>query len=268
MSSIVSVTPTICSLLGITPPKTNSAPQIESIVEASRKTLGSGHVEKMLVYAPDALGEWIYEENKRLYSGVKKLAPIEVEMRSVMPSKTPVCFASMFTGAPPKVHGITQYEKPALTCETLFDALVKEKKKTAIVAVEGSSIDLIFRNRKIDYYTEKYDPEVEARVLNLIEAKDYDFILAYHQEYDDLMHESTPRDAKALEAFRRHLKSFETLATAFNKRYTSKNRAVVFTPDHGTHVDAESGKGTHGSDIPEDMEVRHFWGISRGGQPS
>jgi predicted AlkP superfamily pyrophosphatase or phosphodiesterase len=219
----------------------------------------------MLVYAPDALGEWIYKENKRLYSGVKKLAPIEAEMRSVVPSKTPVCYASMFTGASSKVHGITQYEKPVLACDTLFDALVRAKKKAAIVAVEGSSIDLIFRNRKIDYYTEKYDPEVEARVLELLKAKDYDFILAYHQEYDDLMHESTPRDAEALKAFRRHLKSFETLATAFNERYASKNRTVVFTPDHGTHIDPENGKGTHGLDIPEDMEVRHFWGISRGG---
>jgi predicted AlkP superfamily pyrophosphatase or phosphodiesterase len=246
-------------------PESSDASVIDSVVEASRKALGGGRVEKMLVYAPDALGEWIYRENRRLYAGVKKMAPIEVEMRSVMPSKTPVCYASMFTGAPPKVHGITQYEKPVLTCDTLFDVLVRAKKKAAIVAVEGSSIDIIFRKRKIDYYTEKYDPQVEARVLELLEAKDYDFILAYHQEYDDLMHDSTPRDAKALEAFRRHLKSFETLATAFNERYASKNRAVVFTPDHGTHVDAESGKGTHGWDIPEDMEVRHFWGISRGG---
>jgi hypothetical protein len=265
MSNIASVTPTICSLMGMPPPKNSGEKPIDTVLAASEKALGGRHVEKMLVYAPDALGEWIYRENKRLYSGVKRLAPVEVEMRSVVPSKTPVCYASMFTGAPPKVHGITQYEKPVLTCDTLFDALTRAKKKAAIVAVKGSSIDLIFRNRKMDYYTEEYDPQVEARVLDILEAKDYDFILAYHQEYDDLMHESTPRDAEALKAFRRHLKSFETLATAFNKRYASVNRAVVFTPDHGTHIDPENGKGTHGLDIPEDMEVRHFWGINRGG---
>jgi hypothetical protein len=265
MSNIASVTPTICSLMGMPPPKNSGEKPIDTVLAASEKSLGGGHVEKMLVYAPDALGEWIYRENKRLYSGVKKLAPIEVEMRSVVPSKTPVCYASMFTGAPPKVHGITQYEKPVLTCDTLFDALTRAKKKAAIVAVKGSSIDLIFRNRKMDYYTEEYDPQVEARVLDILDAKDYDFILAYHQEYDDLMHESTPHDAEALKAFRRHLKSFETLATAFNERYISRNRAVVFTPDHGTHIDPANGKGTHGLDIPEDMEVRHFWGINRGG---
>ncbi len=73
-----------------------------------------------------------------------------------------------------------------------------------------------------------------------------------------------PRDPRALEAFMRHLKSFETLAAAFNERYASVNRAVAFTPDHGTHIDPATGKGTHGTDSPEDVDVRHFWGVSRG----
>jgi hypothetical protein len=170
----------------------------------------------------------------------------------------------MFTGAQPEVHGITKYEKPVLRVDTLFDALARASKCVAIVAVKGSSIDLVFRDRKIDYYTEEYDPQVEARVLDILNAKDYDLILAYHQEYDDLMHGSTPRDPKALEAFRRHLKSFETLATAFNERYASVNRVVAFTPDHGTHIDPNTGKGTHGTDAPEDMDVRNFWGINAG----
>ena len=38
-------------------------------------------------------------------------------------------------------------------------------------------------------------------------------------------------------------------------------RLVVFSPDHGVHLDEETGKGGHGLDIPEDMEVRSFWGI-------
>jgi hypothetical protein len=78
------------------------------------------------------------------------------------------------------------------------------------------------------------------------------------------MHASTPEDPKALEAFRRHLKSFETLASAFNKRYVSSNRVVVFAPDHGTHIDPATGKGSHGSDAPEDVDVNHFWGVYKG----
>jgi hypothetical protein len=255
MSSITSVTPTVCSLFGVKPPKDSGAKPVDSVL---------GEVEKVFIYAPDAIGEGLYRDYKNLFSGVRKLAPLEVEMKSIIPTWTPVCFSSMFTGAQPQIHGITKYEKPVLTIDTLFDTLARARKRVAIVAVKGSSIDLVFRNRKIDYYSEEYDPQVEMRVLDILKAKDYDLILAYHQEYDDLMHGSTPRDPKALEAFRRHLKSFETLATAFNERYTSENRVVAFTPDHGTHIDSVTGKGTHGTDSPEDMDVRHFWGINPG----
>ena len=32
---------------------------------------------------------------------------------------------------------------------------------------------------------------------------------------------------------------------------------MVFAPDHGAHVDPE-GRGDHGVDIPEDLEVFHY----------
>ncbi len=265
MSSIASVTPTVCSLMGVDAPRVSSAPPIGSVLDAASKILGKKRTKKVLLYAPDAIGESLYRDYSRLYAGVKRLAPLEAEMRSVLPTYTPVCFSSMFTGAQPETHGIRKYEKPVLSCDTLFDALARAGRRVAIVAVRNSSIDLVFRNREIDYYTEEYDPQVEARVLELLKVGDYDIILPYHQEYDDLMHASTPRDPKALEAFRRHLRSFETLGKAFNERYGAEDRVLAFLPDHGTHIDPKTGKGAHGTDSPEDVNVRHFWGIYRGG---
>jgi hypothetical protein len=151
-----------------------------------------------------------------------------------------------------------------LECDTLFDALARAGKRVAIVAVKDSSIDLIFRGRPIDYYTEEYDPEVEERVLRLLNEDAHDLILAYHQGYDDAMHGSTPTSPDAIKAFRGHLRTFERFAEAFTERYGDRNRLIAFLPDHGTHVDPESGKGSHGTDSPEDMEVRHFWGVYRG----
>jgi len=126
------------------------------------------------------------DEITKLFVGVERVAPIEVEMKSVLPTYTPVCFSSMFTGAQPDVHGIRKYEKPVLSCDTIFDAFARAGKKPAIVAVKNSSIDLVFRNRKIDYYSEEYDPQVEARALKLIETDNYDFILVYHQEVQEI----------------------------------------------------------------------------------
>lgn len=257
MYGIDSVTPTVCRLMNIDPPEGASAKPITEIIKAAK----GKKIEKTLLYAPDAIGEWLFQRHKNEFSEVIKEAPIQVPVRSMTPSYTPVCYGSMFTGMKPGEHGITRYMKPVLTVETLFDAAEKAGKKVALVAVKDCSIDLIFRERKIDYYTEKYDPEVNQRVLDLLESHDYDLIVAYNQEYDDLMHDSTPTDPEAIEAFRRHLKAFKQLADAFNKRYQGRNRVIAFLPDHGTHVDPESGKGSHGTESPDDMEVRHFWGV-------
>jgi hypothetical protein len=83
--------------------------------------------------------------------------------------------------------------------------LSRADKKVALVSVEGSSMDIIFRKRPIDYYTENYDPEVRERVLEILENEDYDFIVAYQQEYDDMIHRSSPRSPEAINAFRRHI---------------------------------------------------------------
>ena len=257
MYSLDSVTPTVCTLMGIDPPTGSSAPSIKEIIEAAK----GRKMEKVLLFAPDAIGEWLFQKHRDEFAEVIKEAPIQIPIRSMIPSYTPVCYGSMFTGMKPEEHGINKYMKPVLTVETLFDAAEKAGKKVALVAVKDCSVDLIFRERKIDYYTEEYDPEVIQRALDLLEDSDYDLIVAYNQEYDDLMHGSTPTDPEAIEAFRRHLKAFKTLADAFNKRYQDVNRVIAFLPDHGTHVDPESGKGSHGTDSPEDMEVRHFWGV-------
>jgi predicted AlkP superfamily phosphohydrolase/phosphomutase len=257
MYAIDSVTPTVSKLMKFDPPEGASAAPIKEIIEAAKgKT-----IKKILLYAPDAIGEWIFQAHKTEFKDVIAEAPIQIQVQSMTPSYTPVCYGSMFTGMKPAEHGIIKYMKPVLTVETLFDAASKAGLKVALAAVKDCSIDLIFRDRKIDYYTEKYDPEVNQRVLKLLEKDDYDLIVAYNQEYDDLMHDSTPTNPEAIEAFRRHLKAFKMLANAFNKRYSGVDRVIAFLPDHGTHVDPESGKGSHGTDSPDDMEVRHFWGV-------
>ena len=256
--------PTVCSLMGVQPPRGSTAEPIAELLEEGRKALGGEPAEKALLYAPDAIGEWLYQMHREEFKGVLGAAPIEVPVLSMTPSSTPVCYGSMFTGLKPEGHGIMKYEKPVLECDTMFDALARAGKSVAIVAVKDSSIDLIFRRRPIDYYTEEDDPEVEERVLRLLREDDYDLILAYNQGYDDAMHGSTPTSPEAMEAFRGHLRTFERLAEAFNERHGDSNRLLAFLPDHGTHVDPVSGKGSHGTDRLEDMEVRHFWGINRG----
>jgi predicted AlkP superfamily pyrophosphatase or phosphodiesterase len=247
--------------MGVPLPNLSTSEVIQSVINSTKSTLGDKKVEKCFVYAPDALGEALFRDFSSEYTPVTRLAPINVLLRSVLPPKTPVCFASMLTGALPEAHGIRKYEKPVLSCDTIFDALVRAGKKAAIVAVKDCSISIIFKNRAIDYFIEEYDPQVNDRLLKIFKNEDYDFILAYNQEYDDSLHKTVPRSEESLKAMRNHIKSFGLLAQDFLEQYKQYVRLVLFSPDHGAHIDSSTGKGDHGLDISDDMEVRSFWGI-------
>ena len=260
--TIGGVTQTVCALMGIEATGFLEAPFAPVIARA--KSLGINRCERVLLYAPDAIGRDLCDAFPHLSSSVAQHASVIVHMRSVVPPVTPVCFSTMFTGQPPAMHGIQKYEKPVLKCETLFDRLVRAGKHVAIVAVRDSSIDRLFRGRSIDYFSERYDPDVTERTIELVTANEHDFVLAYHQEYDDTLHRTTPRAPQAIEAMERHVASFVRLAQAVEDEWGSLDRLLGFVPDHGGHVDPATGLGTHGIDTPEDMDVLHFYGVSPG----
>lgn len=252
---ISSVARTALELLGV---KEGLDPAA-SAADARVTALAPGGVKKLLVYAPDAIGRRMVTLHPEFFEPLLAAGCKRFDLRSVFPSKTPVCFASMFSGLTPHGHGIKQYEKPVLACKTLFDALPAAGRKAAIVAVKDSSIDLIFRGRPVEYYSEADDAAATARALALIADGAHDFLLVYHQEYDDLLHETGPWKDGSLAAVRRHIDSYMQLSMAFGKRWLGIPRASAFTPDHGAHTDPATGKGVHGDDIPADMDVAHFW---------
>ncbi len=261
---ITSLTPTLCRLMGIEPPTLSEQHVLQAVVETGQTEFSRTRLDRCFIYAPDAIGTSLYYEYSSYFKPVLRYAPLVVPLESVFPTKTPVCFASMFTGALPEVHGIKVYEKPVLNCDTIFDALSRAGKKVAIVAVENSSIDRIFRERPIDYFSEHYDDQVTYRVLTLLRANEHDFILAYHQEYDDSLHSTHPKSQLSLKAIRNHIRSFAHMAKSCRKHWKGHNSLILFAPDHGAHVDPTTGKGTHGLDIQDDMQVTHFFGFSKG----
>ena len=250
--SIASLTPTICQLMEV--PFRTSAQALDSVMGKTSKKL-----EKCLIFAPDALGLHLQAQLPEMFQDLQAQSSVSVNLLAELPSVTPVCFASMYSGLAPNEHGITQYAKPVLQCDTLFDFLARAGKRVAIVAVEKSSIDLIFRNRPIDYYSEKYDAEVTERAIQLLKADQHDVILVYHQEYDDALHATTPFSERALTAARNHHRSIFRLRQEMNQAWTGYDRLMAVTPDHGAHIDSASGNGDHGLDIPEDRNVRHFF---------
>lgn len=256
--SMTSVASTFSDALGIEKPiEANDA---IDLVKDLRETHVGGTVERVFVYNPDAIGSWLFQKYTNDFAPVLKNTQLGVPVKTVMPSVTPVCFGTMYTGVEPAVHGIQAYEKKLITTDSLFDAVVRAGKKAAIVAVAGSSMSVIFRERNIDYYILPYDQEVNEKALELIKEDQYDLLVVYNQEYDDTMHRTGTESEESINAMHNHIEAFDMLASAVKENWKKHDTMICWATDHGIHQ-LENGHGWHGDDIEEDMNVMHFYGI-------
>lgn len=82
-------------------------------------------------------------------------------------------------GAAKPIAAICEGREKVLSCKTLFDVLVEGGRHPAIVAVRDQSSDRIFRNRKMTYYSERYDPEVVKRTVAILQSGSHDVVVAY-----------------------------------------------------------------------------------------
>ena len=257
--SILNLAKTLADITGVEPPQ-HAKGGVDAITSLVKQKTGKNTVDKMLIYNPDAVGQWVYEKYFDLFPAVRENTDIAVDYLTVYPPKTPVCFASMFSGASPDIHGITKYEKPVLTIDTLFDAWARGGKKVALVSVAGQSMPKIFAGRNIDYFLMPYDNGVIKKALELIEGDKYGIIEVYNQEYDDKMHLTHPESKLALKALKNYNNSFNALCQGVKKYWASYDTFIAFAPDHGVHK-SPVGLGTHGKNIPKDMNIRHFYGV-------
>lgn len=255
--SMTQMAASIANAMGFAQPE-HSAPSIPAVDRFVKENLG-GRADRVLIYNPDCMGQWFWQKYTQMYLPVEKHVQLAVPVAAVMPSVTPVCFGTMYTGAMPAVHGIRQYEKPVIRIESLFDAAAKAGKKVALVAVEGSSMAVIFAGRPIDYYILPYDEDVNAKTVELLRADRYDLIVAYNQEYDDKIHAHTPEALEAMAAAQHHIEAFDRLARAAEESWDGHNGLIVWASDHGCHVDWD-GHGNHGEYSDEDINVLHFYG--------
>ena len=94
-------------------------------------------VEHVAVLGVDALGVAIWRHWRERMPFFSALAERRLALlRSVLPSKTPVNFGCMVTGAGPEGHGVRKREDD-FACETLFDVLRKRGRRSAGLGAQG-----------------------------------------------------------------------------------------------------------------------------------
>lgn len=254
---------TICASLayamGIDPPEFAAQKNWE-LTNYIDKVFDGKKADRVVMYNPDAIAQWIYEKYSHFFQDVKEHSGIEIPLACVMPSVTPVCFGTMYTGAQPEIHGIQKYEKPIITIDTLFDALIRAGKKVALITYAKCSLSKIYLERNIDYYhfDEGGISAVNAKAAEVILRDEHDFIVIYNGNYDAVMHKKGPESVEALAELRTNCHTFSWISELIKNHWTHHNTLVGFAMDHGCH-EIDGGCGSHGLDMVEDLNVVHLY---------
>jgi hypothetical protein len=251
---------TLAALLDIAAPQGAAAP-LDLVLQAAKRRFDGQPADRLLLYNPDAVALWLYEAHTPLFTPVQLRTELTLPLHSVMPTVTPVCFASMYTGLEPACHGIQAYVKPVLQVETLFDTLLFAGRRPAIVSTEGDSISSIFLKRQMDYFIYPTPEDCNRKAAELLRADRHDLIVVYNGDYDAAMHRHGPEGAASLAALARNAEAFAMLTDTAAQAWAGRHRGVTaFAPDHGCHA-IDGGLGSHGLDMSEDMNIVHFYGF-------
>lgn len=258
-NSLDTVCATLAYAMGVEPPAL-AAPKNGDLADYIDKVFDGQKADRVVMYNPDAIAQWIYEKYPEFMQEAKRHSDVEIPLASVMPSVTPVCFGTMYTGAQPEVHGIRRYEKPVITIDTLFDALIRAGKKVALITYEKCSLSRIYLERDMDYYHYEDDDvdAVNAKAAEVILRDEHDVIVIYNGNYDSVMHKAGPESARALAELRLNDHAFGCLSQLIQNNWQHHNTLVGFAMDHGCH-EIDGGCGSHGLDMAEDINIVHLY---------
>ncbi len=229
-----------------------------ALCEYVDKAFSGRKADRLLMYNPDAIADWVWKKYASYLPEVAQHGELKIPYQTVMPSVTPVCFGTMYTGAQPEVHGIQAYVKPVIKIDTLFDSLLRAGKKIAILGDVQCSLMHIFLERDITYIPCETVSEILARTVELILADEHDVIVCYNGNYDSIMHKFGPESPEALAELRCNAQAFGMLSHLVEKNWKQHDALVAFAMDHGCH-EIDGGCGAHGLDMPEDIDITHLY---------
>ena len=246
--------------LGVEPPK-NASPANPDLTAYVDRVFQGEKADRLIMFNPDAVAQWLYEKYPAFFLEAKNRIDLEVPMQTVMPSVTPVCFGTMYTGAQPAVHGIQKYEKPVITIDTFFDALIRAGKKPVIISHhKSSSMSIIYKREDLpmDYFVCETFSEANAVAAELILKDEHDVIIIYNGNYDHAMHHNGPESPIALGELRGNVLTFSLFCELIKRNWQHHNTRIGFGMDHGCH-EIDGNSGSHGLDMEEDLNIVHLY---------
>ena len=239
------VAPTIADILNLPAPKQATGEAIAAIVSVLRPA------ERLAVLAPDALGHFAWRRWRHEMPFLRSLHERHsLVLRAVMPTITPVNFATMVAGADRSVHGVGAFTDD-FRCETLFDVVRAHGGQSAGVGQKGyTGSELLGRCADIRGTAESNtDDEVETISLDIAAEQRPQFIIVQLGSTDDIFHQFGPSSPQVVPK----LQETDDRLRRMAERLTALGYDIIINADHGQH-DTETG-GSHGTDSDEDALV-------------
>ena len=248
-----SLAPTVCAILGLRAPRSCEAEPLLEVVESM------GPSDRLAVVVIDALGvsTWI---NARIETpALNALANRRLlHLRSVMPTITPVNFATMLTGASSDTHTIRDRSEE-LKHETIFDTLREKGGSSATAARALSSLGILVSPHADDPGIAESTTDEEVTRIAL-EALGRGVVLLWVQllDVDDAGHAYGPQSSRSVAAVKEADARLREIALGAREG----GYCLMVLADHGQHMAVDAGRrvyGTHGTELDDDVYVPLVW---------
>lgn len=223
---------------------------------------GARHARRVLLVVIDGCrADRLREARTPVLDRLREEGAEFTNLRTVYPARTVTCFASMLTGAPPRVHGMRSNFVPRLgvRCESLFDVLAARGMRGRLVGIAHLidafgdhvvSVSAVARNEEID-------AALIRRAKEVLELEQPDLLVLQLLSVDQTGHAR----GSYREEYLQRLEATDAAIGEFlgwcEARGFLEGATVFVTADHGQGI----GIGGHGHCTPSEVVVPGIaWG--------
>jgi len=207
----------------------------------------NGLSDKVIVIVIDGMRkERFYEANTPFLDGLKENGTEYLNMETVYPARTVVCFSSMFTGTYPFEHGITSNMvwRLGIKTESIFDSLRKVGKKGRLLGIAhlvdsmGSDVETV----TAVMHKDKADPNMLARARKIMKEQDPDLFIVQMIGTDQVGHSRGVLYDDYIEKIEEADALIKDFVGWLDQEGKMENTTLVICADHGQ----ADGIGGHG----------------------
>ncbi|OGO20303.1 MAG: hypothetical protein A2Z14_18440 [Chloroflexi bacterium RBG_16_48_8] len=253
--SMMDVASSVCTILNLPSPAQTEGNPIAEIVSSL------DGLRKVAILVPDGMGLFTWDLWRHKMPYLDSLhTNRSLILRSVMPSISPVNFATIVSGTDVEGHGIL-IRTGKFKCETLFDLVRNASRKSAGIGQDSyTGCELMGKNADICGCTrEGSNYDIAAKIIEIVDVYEPDFLIAQFIQVDDSFHKCGPSSPSVVPI----LADMDTRMKELVEYLRPLGYGIIILSDHGQHdlpvISPKGNKGGHGTDSPEDCLVPCTW---------